>query len=145
MIITTTLLGTTAILSGAANISLLHELSKTKAQTDEMIEALNRAHLIATLYVLKDPKNNFKKFKEETQMKLNLKGNLSNRTKVIGGLTIIGALVTGISMFVDAKQIESIEAADESASAVERVVDAIEEIASAVADRAEEATDTVID
>ena len=94
------MLATTLALSCMTNISLLSDLSNVERKTDEIVNALNRAHLIATLYVLKeDPTNSFTKNTEENNMKNDKKigSSISNRTKVLGGMTILIGAATIIS------------------------------------------------
>lgn len=89
------------------NISLLSDISKNNKRTDEVINNLSRAQLIATYYVLKeDPTNQFKKSKEENKMK-KFGSNISNRTKVLGGMTILLGAATIISGVKDKRNIES--------------------------------------
>lgn len=80
------------------------------------------------------------------KLNLNILSNVSNRTKVIGGVTIIGAIAAGISMIVDAKQVSEIETAEViDTSMAERLEEAVEEVASAVEDAAEAIGDEIED
>jgi len=120
-------------MSGLTNIALLSDISRIEKKTDNVLTTLNRAQLIATLYVLKEKPNKLKKFKEETQMK-NIGSKFSNRTKVIGGMTILLGIGTAISAARDFKEIKEIE---NEAVLLEDVTDGVEQIASSI----EEATD----
>lgn len=127
------MLAGTLLLSGITNVSLLSDMSKMQKKTDETIETLNRAHLIATYYILnQDPTNQIKKFKEETQMKkFNIGSNLSNRTKVIGSMTILLGIGTIISGIKDTKEIKALEsAADMVNDAVDGIRETVEEVGS---------------
>ena len=120
-------------MSGLTNIALLSDISRIEKKTDNVLTTLNRAQLIATLYVLKEKPNKLKKFKEETQMK-NIGSKFSNRTKVIGGMTILLGIGTVISAARDFKEIKEIE---NEAVLLEDVTDGVEQLASSI----EEATD----
>ena len=104
------LLTGTLVLSGLTNIALLSDISRLEKKTDAVIDTLNRAKLIATLYVLKEKeKENLinKKFKEDIHMK-NIGSKFSNRTKVIGGVTILLGIGTVISAVRDTKELREI-------------------------------------
>ncbi len=77
---------------------------------------------------------------------LNPLNNVSNRTKVIGGVTLIGAIAAGISMIVDAKQVSEIETAEiVDTSIAERLEEGAEEVASAVESAVEAFGDEIED
>ena len=128
------LLAGTLAMSVLTNIALLSDIERLESKTDKVLNTLNRATLIATLKVLKEnQKPNSNKFKEEKNMKLF--GKISNRTKVIGGMTILLGIGTAISMIKDSKEIDSIEDGIETfeliPEAAEELVDTIEDVADA--------------
>ena len=113
------------VLSTLTNIALLSDLERVEKKTDKVLNTLNRANLIATLYVLKEKQN--KNFKEETQMK-NIGSKFSNRTKVIGGMTILLGIGTIVSAVRDSKELKEIE----TDSIVDDISDTIEEIGDSI-------------
>lgn len=128
------LLTGTLVLSGLTNIALLSDISRIEKKTDKVIDTLNRAHLIATLYVLKEKKNQIK-FKEEKDMKKF--GKFSNRTKVIGGVTVLLGAATIISAIKDSRDVSEIE---EGIEILELVPEGAEELV----DTATEIVDDVV-
>lgn len=117
------LLAGTLLLSTATNIALLSDISKVNRRTDDVVNKLNRAHLIATYYVLKEDPTKSLNSKEETKMKFMSK--ISNRTKVMGAMTILLGTATGISMLKDRRSVKELEAND-IADVIENIRDGIE-------------------
>ena len=122
-----------ATISGlvALNLSLMQDLNKRRTYENCYLDTLNRYHKIATLYVIKkDFVNEVQIMKEEFPM-LN---NLSPRTKILAGATLVTGIGTMISIIVDKKAATAVEAPA-----------AAPEIAEAVSDVVEAATDAVDD
>ena len=129
------LLTGTLVLSGLTNIALLSDLSRVEKKTDAVLEKINRTHLIAMLYVLQGKENQNlinKKIKEDKHMK-NIGSKFSNRTKVIGGMTILLGIGTVVSMVKDAKEVNALDADVEllDGDVTEVIDDAIEGIGDA--------------
>ena len=117
----------TLALSSATNLSLMRDLRKANKKADKKIDALNRAHLIATLYVLKDP-NWIKKYEEEIKMKQKrnkIGSKFSNRTKAILGTTVLFAVGTVISIFKDPAGDSIVDTAENIGDSIEGTLEEI--------------------
>lgn len=124
-----------ATISGlvALNLSLMQDLNKRRTYESCYLDTLNRYHKIATLYVIKkDFVNEVQIMKEEFPM-LN---NLSPRTKVLAGATLVAGIGTMISVVMDKKAATAIEApaavpeiAEAASDMVEAVTDAVDDVA----------------
>ena len=120
------------------NISLLHDISKIEKRTNEVVNNIDYAHLIATLYVLEeDPTNSFTKNKEENNMKIGNK--ISNRTKIMGGTSILLALATVVSVVKDNLDLKSSEE-----NVIEEAADVIIDVIEEAIDDIPEGVDTII-
>lgn len=94
----------TLLLSSISNVALLSDMSNINKKTNQAINTLNRAHLIATYYVLKeDPTNQIKNMEETKMKKIKFANKFSNRTKVFGGMTVLLGIGTIISTVFDKK------------------------------------------
>ena len=123
-----------ATISGlvALNLSLMQDLNKRRTYESYYLDTLNRYHKIATLYVIKkDFVNEVQIMKEEFPM-LN---NLSPRTKILAGATLVTGIGTMISIIVDKKTATTVEApaavpeiAEAASDVVEAVTDAVDDI-----------------
>lgn len=122
-----------ATISGlvALNFSLMQDLNKRRTYENCYLDTLNRYHKIATLYVIKkDFVNEVQIMKEEFPML----SNLSPRTKILAGATLVTGIGTMISVVMDKKAATAVEAPA-----------AVPEIAEAASDVVEAATDAVDD
>lgn len=129
----------TLTLSCLTNVALLSDVSRLEKKTDKVINTLNRANLIATLYVLKEKQNLFNKnFKEDNHMK-NFGGKFSNRTKAIGGVTILLGIGTVISAVKDKKELREIDEVGEE------MLDLIPEEVGGIIDDIEDATSEIVE
>lgn len=126
---TNKLLAGTLALSTMVNVSLISDMNRIDKKTDEILNTMNRANLIATLYVLKNHQNTLKHYKEETKMK---KLYISNRTKVFGTMTILLGAGTAVSAIKDLKAIKELDAT----TAPEVLEEITEDLAEAVEDAA---------
>lgn len=124
-----------ATISGlvALNLSLMQDLNKRRTYENCYLDTLNRYHKIATLYVIKkDFVNEVQIMKEEFPM-LN---NLSPRTKILAGATLVTGIGTMISVVMDKKAATAVEApaavpeiAEAASDVVEAVTDAVDDVA----------------
>ena len=115
----------------------MSDISRIEKKTDAVLDKINRAHLIATLSVLQS-QNQIKKSKEELQMKkFNIGSKLSNRTKIIMGITLVTGIGAVISAVKDSRDIADIEFIDVTEELGERVVERLEEATSAIAEEVE--------
>lgn len=126
-----------ATISGlvALNLSLMQDLNKRKAYENCYLDTLNRYHKIATLYVIKkDFVNEVQIMKEEFPML----SNLSPRTKILAGATLVTGIGTMVSIIVDKKAATAVEASAAVPEIVEAVSDVVEAATDAVDDVADE-------
>ena len=124
-----------ATISGlvALNLSLMQDLNKRRTYESYYLDTLNRYHKIATLYVIKkDFVNEVQIMKEEFPML----SNLSPRTKILAGATLVTGIGTMISIIVDKKAATTVEApaavpeiAEAASDVVEAVTDAVDDVA----------------
>ena len=116
-----------------ANVAMANQMDKYEKRTENALKVLNRASLIATYYVLKkDPTNQFKHSKEETNMKkFNIGSKFSNRTKVIGSVAL--AFTIGAA----ASAVHDVKVADVAADELIELEIAPEAVEAAVEDAAE--------
>lgn len=124
-----------ATISGivALNLSLMQDLNKRRTYESCYLDTLNRYHKIATLYVIKkDFVNEVQIMKEEFPML----SNLSPRTKILAGATLVTGIGTMISVVMDKKAATAVEApaavpeiAEAASDVVEAVTDAVDDIA----------------
>ena len=102
----------------------MSDINKVDKKTNEVVKKINHAHLVATLYVLKeDPTNSFTKNKEENNMKIGSK--FSNRTKILGGTTILLGAATIITVVKERLGMKKEEVVEEL---LEEVQDGVENI-----------------
>ena len=126
-----------ATISGlvALNLSLMQDLNKRRTYESYYLDTLNRYHKIATLYVIKkDFVNEVQIMKEEFPML----SNLSPRTKILAGATLVTGIGTMISIIVDKKAAAAIEAPAAAPELAEAVSDVVEAATDAVDDVADE-------
>lgn len=126
-----------ATISGlvALNLSLMQDLNKRKTYENCYLDTLNRYHKIATLYVIKkDFVNEVQIMKEEFPML----SNLSPRTKILAGATLVTGIGTMISIIVDKKAATAMEAPAAAPELTEAVSDVVEAATDAVDDVADE-------
>lgn len=124
-----------ATISGlvALNLSLMQDLKKRRTYESCYLDTLNRYHKIATLYVIKkDFVNEVQIMKEEFPML----SNLSPRTKILAGATLVTGIGTMISVVMDKKAATAVEApaavpeiAEAASDVVEAVTDAVDDVA----------------
>ena len=124
-----------ATISGlvALNLSLMQDLNKRRTYENCYLDTLNRYHKIATLYVIKkDFVNEVQIMKEEFPML----SNLSPRTKILAGATLVTGIGTMISVVMDKKAAAALEApaavpeiAEAASDVVEAVTDAVDDVA----------------
>ena len=124
-----------ATISGlvALNLSLMQDLNKRRTYENCYLDTLNRYHKIATLYVIKkDFVNEVQIMKEEFPML----SNLSPRTKILAGATLVTGIGTMISVVMDKKAATAVEApaavpeiAEAASDVVEAVTDAVDDVA----------------
>lgn len=122
-----------ATISGlvALNLSLMQDLNKRKTYENCYLDTLNRYHKIATLYVIKkDFVNEVQIMKEEFPML----SNLSPRTKILAGATLVTGIGTMISIIVDKKAATAVEAPAAAPELTEAVSDVVEAATDAVDD-----------
>ena len=125
-----------ATISGlvALNLSIMQDLNKRRTYESYYLDTLNRYHKIATLYVIK------KDFVNEVQMKeeFSMLNNLSPRTKILAGATLVTGIGTMISIIVDKKAIAAVEAPAAAPELAEAASDVVEAVTDAVDDVADE-------
>ena len=117
--------------SVVANVAMANQMNKLEKRTDNTLEVLNRASLIATYYVLKkDPTNQLKQFKEETKMKkIKFKNKfgakVSNATKTT--ITVgVGLLAYGIGRAINSytnNESIDVEASEPIREAIENIAE----------------------
>lgn len=129
--------------SSLTNLCLLSDISKLEKKTDNILDTLDRAHLIATLYVLKEkePKHIYSNYKEEITMKNN-EGTMSNRTKVLGAISI-GFTIAAVASLIKDRKTLGIE--EELSSLGDSAMDLIEDSVSDAADTISDVADEVAD
>lgn len=127
-----------ATISGlvALNLSLMQDLNKRRTYESYYLDTLNRYHKIATLYVIKkDFVNEVQIMKEEFPM-LN---NLSPRTKILAGTTLVTGIGTMISIVMDKKAATAVEAP----AAVPEIAEAASDVVKAVTDAVDDVVDEI--
>lgn len=108
MNITTSIMAGTLVASTATIASLIHDLKINENRVDETLDEISFTHLAAMLYVLRNTNPEIKtKIKEETKMAKTHK--IRTSTKVVGLVTLLAALATGILVVKDCKEISDIE------------------------------------
>lgn len=126
-----------ATISGlvALNLSLMQDLNKRRTYESYYLDTLNRYHKIATLYVIKkDFVNEVQIMKEEFPML----SNLSPRTKILAGATLVTGIGTMISVVMDKKAATAVEAPAAAPEIAEAASDVVEAVTDAVDDVADE-------
>lgn len=125
-----------ATISGlvALNLSLMQDLNKRRTYESYYLDTLNRYHKIATLYVIKKDFVNEVQMKEEFHMR-----NLSPRTKVLAGATLVAGIGTMISVVMDKKAATAIEAP----AAVPEIAEAASDMVAAVTDAVDDVADEI--
>ena len=126
-----------ATISGlvALNLSLMQDLNKRRTYESYYLDTLNRYHKIATLYVIKkDFVNEVQIMKEEFPML----SNLSPRTKILAGATLVTGIGTMISVVMDKKAATAVEAPAAIPEITEVASDVVEAVTDAVDDVADE-------
>lgn len=125
-----------ATISGlvALNLSLMQDLNKRRTYESYYLDTLNRYHKIATLYVIKKDFVNEVQMKEEFPMR-----NLSPRTKVLAGATLVAGIGTMISVVMDKKAATAIEAP----AAVPEIAEAASDMVAAVTDAVDDVADEI--
>ena len=117
------------------NLSLMQDLNKRRTYESYYLDTLNRYHKIATLYVIKkDFVNEVQIMKEEFPML----SNLSPRTKILAGATLVTGIGTMISVVMDKKAATAVEAPATVPEITEAASDVVEAVTDAVDDIADE-------
>jgi hypothetical protein len=110
------------------NASLIVDIYNVSKRVNREIDTLNRAHLIATLYVVKNPNKFKERIKMNEKFKFNIGeigGKISNRTKAIGAMTLLLGAGTALSFISDKKNVSAADMIESAREAVEEVVDLI--------------------